>query len=67
MNKTCPFKCTAHYAAIECVDKCVLYDGNGCLIKQALKTYINNHKPIKASIFKPYDKDDPMEGLRIIS
>lgn len=65
MNKYCPLKCNDHYSALQCNDRCVLYD-NGCLIKEVLKIYINDHKPIRASSFKPYDKDDSMEGLRLV-
>lgn len=45
MNK-CPL--TAHYGSRPyCNEECALYS-NGCLIAEALKTYINNNKPITA-------------------
>lgn len=68
MRKFCPLSMSAERSLVDCGDRCMLYDWErgGCLIKKALTTYIDEHKPIRASSFKPYDKDDPMEGLRLV-
>lgn len=47
MTKLCPLRSIGDGAVKVCLDTCVLYDGNGCLIKQALKSYVDQHKPIE--------------------
>ena len=53
MMRECPFGYSN--TVIHCDDKCMMYD-DGCLIKQALKCYINEHTPIKT--YDPYKKTE---------
>ena len=53
MMKECPFGYSN--SVIHCDDKCMMYD-DGCLIKQALKCYINEHTPMKT--YDPYKKTE---------
>lgn len=46
MNR-CPLSANQYGQRPCCIDECALYS-NGCLITEALKTYINNNKPITA-------------------
>lgn len=70
MKRFCPLS-MASDTLYDCRDYCMLYDKemDGCLLKQAIKTYINSHKPVQAYTTAPkaksipaYDSDD-MTGL----
>lgn len=54
MKKVCPLMVASHL--VECGERCVLYEDDGCLIKQALKCYINEHTPMKT--YDPYKKTE---------
>lgn len=47
MKRFCPLRSIGDGAVRDCLDTCVLDDGNGCLVKQALKSYVDEHKPLK--------------------
>ena len=53
MRRECPFGYSN--SVIHCDDKCMMYE-DGCLIKKALKCYINEHTPIKT--YDPYKKTE---------
>lgn len=51
--KECPFGYSN--SVIHCDGRCMMYE-NGCLIKEALKCYINEHTPVKT--YDPYRKTE---------
>ena len=51
--KECPFGYSN--SVIHCDGRYIIYK-NGCLIKEALKCYINEHTPVK--VYDPYRKTE---------
>ena len=56
MIKTCPFGYSN--AVVHCDDKCVMYE-EGCLLKKAVKTYIDEHSLLKM----PQPTDQELQNL----
>ena len=57
MRKFCPLSMASSNGLNDCGDRCMLYNWEmgGCLIKKALTTYIDEHKPF--TMKQPTEKE----------
>lgn len=61
MRKFCPFGYSN--TLVDCHDKCVMHNEKGCLIKQALQTYVSTHEPLKMEIPISFKHDYDEHGV----